>query len=547
MRIFTASSTENCKHFNIEGKCSRLGNKVLALFETRKRQLELCLGKNLRQRLFRSNERCNFYQYRCLNNDCIERTQLCNGRYDCTDNSDEGFCDYSGYCPDHRAFMCHNHQRKCIPLNWICDGILDCYDGADENDCNDKKGNFNVKQEFIFKSMVSAQNWIRLLRKSEYSVRRWGSDVERIAVALFLSNETVFIENDAVRNEFAYESSLSLLSRLALKKIEDVSSTELASYVNAFIVTCIDPRKFYVIDLVRELRKRADATNYTNPYVMLALCNAGERITVQDTEKLISVFWRASREFWKDVQALAVLALACASKQPHKVLDMEEISELTMELKKMQYRNGTVENIKTTALVMQALFASETEADEDHFDEEKALKQILLAQKDDGSFGNFMNTYYVLPVLNYRSLVNISSSHCKTPLINETEALKELMNQVGEKWSIKFSLWIGNNRTIERTLTLNVPANISFYRIMEFAANVDKKYRFEYNVRNGKPYIYSISEIQEDPENGMMWLLFTTTSDSEGDVTQIMKSPADVVPKNKQHLVFWYKCAAWTQ
>ncbi|GFT86374.1 uncharacterized protein NPIL_236711, partial [Nephila pilipes] len=454
---------------------------------------------------------------------------------------------YSGYCPDHRAFKCPNRPRKCIPLNWKCDGILDCYDGADESDCNDKKGNFNVKQEFIFKSMVSAQNWSRLLRKSEYSVRRWGSDVERIAVALFLSNETVFIENDSVRNELAYESSLSLLSRLALKKIEDVSSTELASYVNAFIVTCIDPRKFYVINLVRELRMRADATNYTNPYIMLALCNAGERITVQDTEKLISVFWRASREFWTDVQALAVLALACASKQPHKVLDMEEISELTMELKKMQYRNGTVENIKTTALVMQALFASETEADEDHFDEEKALKQILLAQKDDGSFGNLMNTYYVLPVLNYRSLVNISSSHCKTPLINETDALKELMNQVGEKWSIQFSLWIGNNRTIERTLTLNVPANISFYRIMEFAANVDKKYRFEYNVRNGKPYIYSISEIQEDPENGMMWLLFTTTSDSEGDVTQIMKSPADVVPKNKQHLVFWYKCAAWTQ
>ncbi|GFT87795.1 uncharacterized protein NPIL_27041 [Nephila pilipes] len=447
--------------------------------------------------------------------------------------------------------------------------------------------------------MVSAQNWIRLLRKSEYSVRRWCSDVERIAVALFLSNETVFIENDSVRNELAYESSLSLLSRLAfmarrgfeqtkrfvvareprtskfpnkhlelyfvtkssktspgldpiknrntMKNIEDVSSTELATYVNAFIVTCIDPRKLYVIDLVRELRKRADATNYTNPYIMLALCNAGERITVQDTEKLISVFWRASREFWTDVQALAVLALACASKQPHKVLDMEEISKLTMELKKMHYRNGAVENIKTTALVMQALFASENEADEDHFDEEKALKQILLAQKDDGSFGNLMNTYYVLPVLNYRSLVNISSSHCKTPLINETGALKELMNQVGEKWSIQFSLWIGNNRTIERTLTLNVPANISFYRIMEFAANVDKKYRFEYNVRNGKPYIYSISEMQEDPENGMMWLLFTTTSDSEGDVTQIMKSPADVVPKNKQHLVFWYKSAAWTQ
>ncbi|GBN23543.1 hypothetical protein AVEN_248127-1, partial [Araneus ventricosus] len=63
-------------------------------------------------------------------------------------------------------------------------------------------------------------------------------------------------------------------------------------------------------------------------------------------------------------QALAGLALVCAAKQPHEVFDMDEINELTMELKKRQYRNGTVENLKTTALVLQALFASESEADE---------------------------------------------------------------------------------------------------------------------------------------------------------------------------------------
>lgn len=217
-----------------------------------------------------------------------------------------------------------------------------------------------------------------------------------------------------------------------------------------------------------------------------------------------------------------------------------------MELKKKQYRNGTVENLKTTALVMQALFASEHDSDEENFDEEKALKQIYQAQKEDGSFGNIVNTYYVLPVLSYKSLVNISSSHCEVPLIDEKEGFKDLMNQVGEKWSIQFSLWIGNNRTIERTLTLSVPTNISFYRIMEFAAIVDNKYRFEYNIRNGKPYIFAISEIQDDPENGMLWHLFETVSDSEGDMKPIMKSPAEVFPKDKQHLVFWYKCATWT-
>ncbi|GBN92576.1 hypothetical protein AVEN_155546-1, partial [Araneus ventricosus] len=237
-------------------------------------------------------------------------------------------------------------------------------------------------------------------------------------------------------------------------------------------------------------------------------------------------------------QALAVLALTCAAKQHHEVFYLDEIKELTMELKKRQYRNGTVENLKTTALVLQALFASESEADEENFDEANALKQILRSQKENGFFGNVANTYYALPVLLCRSLVNISSSHCKSPVIDEKEALKDLMNQVGEKWSIQFSLWVGNSRTVERTLTLNVPANSSFYRIMEFAAGVDNRFKFEYSMRKGKPYIYSISEIQDDPENGMFWFLFKPSSSDEGDLELITKSPAEVVPSNKQHLIF---------
>ncbi|GBM92828.1 hypothetical protein AVEN_45857-1 [Araneus ventricosus] len=255
-----------------------------------------------------------------------------------------------------------------------------------------------------------AQNWIHQLRNEDQPTRKWGSDMGRISVALYLSNHSNFQENRTIRDEISYELNLDLLSKLAL--------TELAYYINAFLVTCIDPRKFHVLDLVSELRKRVDAQNYTNPSAMLALCNAGERITERDVEKLINVFWKAYREFWTVTQALAVLALACAAKQPHEVFDMDEITELTMELKKRQYQNGTVENLKTTALVLQALFASEKETDEENFEEEKALRQILRSQKENGSFGNLLNTYYVLPVLGYRSLVNISSSHCKAPVIH---------------------------------------------------------------------------------------------------------------------------------
>ncbi|GIX75316.1 uncharacterized protein CDAR_453931 [Caerostris darwini] len=164
-----------------------------------------------------------------------------------------------------------------------------------------------------------------------------------------------------------------------------------------------------------------------------------------------------------------------------------------------------------------------------NFDEGKALKQILHSQKPDGSFGSIVNTYYVLPVLGRKSLVNISSSHCKPAVVDENDAIKDFMNQVGEKWHIHISLWIGNDRTVERTLALKVPANSSFYRVMEFAAIVDDKYKFEYSMRNRKPFIYSISGLQDDPENGVFWFLFTSIHEMKKELRPTTKSPADII------------------
>ncbi|GIX79548.1 uncharacterized protein CDAR_231511 [Caerostris darwini] len=429
-------------------------------------------AESLRQRIF--GEHRSFDQFKCKNNKSIPRSYYCNGKNDCGDNS-----------------------MNCIAVK-------------------DDKG--SLQSSYLKKKKSCAVNWTYKLRNDENPTRKWSSEVARIAVALYLSNNTIFAKDKTFREEIAYELSLDLLSRLAVKKIKDV-----------------------------ELRRRVNVQNYTNPSVLLALCNAGDRITERDVQKLLDLFGKAHTEFWTDTQALAILALACASKQPYAVYDLGNINTLTMELKRRQFRNGTVENLKTTALVMQALLAAETEADEENFDEEKALKQILHSQKPDGSFGSIVNTYYVLPVLGRKSLVNISSSHCKPAVVDENDAIKDFMNQVGEKWHIHISLWIGNDRTVERTLALKVPANSSFYRVMEFAAIVDDKYKFEYSMRNRKPFIYSISGLQDDPENGVFWFLFTSIHEMKKELRPTTKSPADIIPRDKQHLVFWYKCGSWNQ
>lgn len=80
--------------------------------------------------------------------------------------------------------------------------------------------------------------------------------------------------------------------------LEDIPSTELASYLNAFLVMCVNPRKFHGHNIVQELRNRIDKEKYTNPYVLLALCNAGETITESDKNKLVDTFSNKHRTFW---------------------------------------------------------------------------------------------------------------------------------------------------------------------------------------------------------------------------------------------------------
>lgn len=55
------------------------------------------------------------------------------------------------------------------------------------------------------------------------------------------------------------------------------------------------------------------------------------------------------------MQAVVVMALACANKQPGNEADSETLREMTLELKQQQYRNGTVVDFPTTALVMQVI------------------------------------------------------------------------------------------------------------------------------------------------------------------------------------------------
>ncbi|GFT51596.1 uncharacterized protein NPIL_563681, partial [Nephila pilipes] len=78
-----------------------------------------------------------------------------------------------------------------------------------------------------------------------------------------------------------------------------MSSRELALYIHAMMVACMDPRDFYGENLVQELRRRTEASgNYTNPFQILVLCNAGDTMTSKDVDRVTVTYDSQHRPFW---------------------------------------------------------------------------------------------------------------------------------------------------------------------------------------------------------------------------------------------------------
>ena len=76
---------------------------------------------------------CQPTQFPCASGACIDRRQVCDGRYDCglDDRSDESATVCPDHCEDTDRFLCET-VSQCISRKYQCDGDFDCKDGSDE-------------------------------------------------------------------------------------------------------------------------------------------------------------------------------------------------------------------------------------------------------------------------------------------------------------------------------------------------------------------------------------------------------------------------------
>ncbi|XP_041450431.1 basement membrane-specific heparan sulfate proteoglycan core protein isoform X4 [Drosophila obscura] len=81
----------------------------------------------------RPSTACSQYQATCMNGDCIDKSNICDGIPHCADGSDEHSCSHGRKCQPNQ-FLCSN--SKCVDRTWRCDGENDCGDNSDETSCD---------------------------------------------------------------------------------------------------------------------------------------------------------------------------------------------------------------------------------------------------------------------------------------------------------------------------------------------------------------------------------------------------------------------------
>ncbi|GFT71813.1 uncharacterized protein NPIL_510861 [Nephila pilipes] len=137
------------------------------------------------------------------------------------------------------------------------------------------------------------------------------------------------------------------------------------------------------------------------------------------------------------------------------------------------------------------------------------------------SSANFLSTYLILPILNAKSLMDISKIDCSE---NPRKHGNEVSDFLGLKIRVQYSLYVGDDKDIIHTISLRVPDNYSAFEVMELAASIDPKFKFHWKTMSGKWYVYQIANIVNDPEAGRFWLSYVGAVNDTESLTHFITS-----------------------
>ncbi|KAJ0172931.1 hypothetical protein K1T71_011107 [Dendrolimus kikuchii] len=393
----------------------------------------------------------------------------------------------------------------------------------------------------------------------------WGNDTHHVMLTLQLANNTgKEIEQQGLEMQLsAKQMDIEILLMMSKHHESPPPLGRLAAYTLALGALCKDPRSFHGRDLVAALLHREPPHDLEFAYATLAACSSAAHVRRRHIRRLLDIA-NAAADHSLDTISMVILALRCVV-QDHRHRSLIHFVRRPMAgLARQQHPDGSFGSLTTTALAIQALEDSDSgPGAHQHWSLPSARKWLLERQKADGGWGDVALTAAAIAALTPASLAAVRPPHCSDKLLDSRH---EPLDSNGGDGSIKlayysgqtsndsdarnvsftYTLWLGTNVTENFTLHMVAPRNVSFYHVMQMAAEQNPKFKFEASEWPNGHYVHTLAGHKEEPMGYHYWLLYRLpeTPDPTSPPGNQLVAPVgvdDLLVEDGEHYLFWYK------
>ncbi|KAL4711803.1 hypothetical protein ACJJTC_005972, partial [Scirpophaga incertulas] len=392
----------------------------------------------------------------------------------------------------------------------------------------------------------------------------WGNDTHHVMLTLQLANNTgKEIEQQSLEMQLsAKQMEIEILLMMSKHHESPPPLGRLAAYTLALGALCKDPRSFHGRDLVTALLHREPPHDLEFAYATLAACSSAAHVRRRHIRRLLDIA-NAAADHSLDTISMVILALRCVV-QDHRHRSLLHFVRRPMAgLARQQHPDGSFGSLTTTALAIQALEDSESGPGAHQHWSLAGARRWLLERQGDGGWGSVGACAAAAAALTPASLAAVRPPHCSDKLqdtrhepldSNGGDGSLKLAYQSGQtsndsdarNVTFTYTLWLGTNVTENFTLHMVAPRNISFYHVMQMAAEQNPKFKFEASEWPNGHYVHTLAGHREEPMGYHYWLLYRLpeTPDPASPPGNQLVAPVgvdDLLVEDGEHYLFWYK------
>ncbi|XP_072409725.1 transcobalamin-1-like isoform X2 [Chiloscyllium punctatum] len=356
------------------------------------------------------------------------------------------------------------------------------------------------------------------------------------------------------------ELLLQQLKMSAVQKVkhgDDFSSGLVALYSLAIAASCDNPANVSYkedrIDLIEILQEKLTEeikhivnttfplTNYYQVSLdVLTLCVL-ERELPQDSVQILSDAakknkFKLGEEFSVDTGAVAALALRCVSDNQKTQCTTIGLRKVLNQILLQVKDDGTIGNIYSTGLAIQALSANSDLVPSVRWNKTKSVYRLLDAIRE-GSFSNPQAASQATPSLDCRTYLDVRKLNCTADHNNLTFPVTTTSpppTTQAVPIAVEYNIVDGLTHSFNDAVNVSVPVGSSLIRVLEKARDL-YPVRFSFSVTSTQwgPLLTTVRNLTASTETRTYWQLLSGTEPLDQGI-------GDYKPKDGERIVANY-------